>query len=356
MRPGPLVLGAGVLASALASARSLPDTLALPRPAPQLRRDADGSYELVVRNGTCERCHADVAAEWRTSRHAAAHTNDAYRASLSREAPSVRPFCERCHAPEVLPGRAVDARTASLGVSCLTCHVPLGPVLAAPGPGKGRAPHALLRSPSFSDERACAACHEFAFPGARGPDALLMQTTVREHLASGAADRAGGCARCHMPIVGEGAAAHRSHRFRGGYDPDLVRRSLRITSSREGSTVVVSLAPIGVTHAVPTGDLFRRLAVEAVARDASGRPVAQATRFLARHLRRRPEGGMALASDDRPSGDGRSVRLALGPAAQGLSIDVRVAYQRVELQPGDDEERSVVGGEIELHASRLAPD
>ena len=86
-----------------------------------------------------------------------------------------------------------------------------------------------------------------------------MQSTLAEHRRS--EHRTLGCNDCHMPIVGDAKARRRSHAFPGAYDPAMLARSVVIESERiDRERVRLILRPGEVGHAVPTGDLLRRLA------------------------------------------------------------------------------------------------
>ena len=239
---GGFLVMALVLAVATPSSSSV---IVLPRPAPQLRSDITAPNLVLARNASCESCHADVAAEWQASRHRGAFSGEAFRASLAREMEHSRPFCRSCHAPEAPPSATVEDVRHGIGVACITCHVPLGPVLAAETGSSAPAPHGLLRTAAFSGIDACASCHEFSFPD---PRMGSMQRTVSEHLASGSSAT---CQACHMPETGEGERRHRSHTFAGGYDEDLVRGALDVSAARAADAIEITLSPRGVTHRRP---------------------------------------------------------------------------------------------------------
>jgi hypothetical protein len=215
----------------------------------------------VTRNGTCEGCHSEIAAEWGTSGHKNAFADRDFRASLAREP---LPFCRGCHAPEADPNQDPPADRAALGVGCVTCHSPHnGPgVLAVPhttpptGVNGHRANDALVSNADFASEKACARCHEFGFPDSiRREKPLLMQSTITEGANSGIG---GTCNDCHMPKVeGPGGTPHRSHRF--SVDETMLKGALDVATTRTGEHVTVTLTSRGVGHAFPTGDLFRRL-------------------------------------------------------------------------------------------------
>lgn len=271
-------------------------------------------------NARCEGCHVEVASEWRGSLHQRAYLDPDYAESLARE-PSA--FCRGCHAPEADPARDAPPELAALGVGCVTCHLPGRTVLAAPADEQRAAPHEVLRLASFAGAAACGGCHEFGFPG-RPEEA--MQGTVREHASSGHAQTS--CADCHMPRRADG---RRDHRFAASRDPELLRRSISVSAQRRGSSAHLVLKPGWVGHAVPTGDLFRRLVVEAEVADADWQVLAQDARVLGRRFADR-SGPRVQIADDRVGAQGSSpveVVLELGEAAMGRAIRWRVQYERV---------------------------
>ncbi|HSN99687.1 MAG TPA: hypothetical protein VLS89_15435, partial [Candidatus Nanopelagicales bacterium] len=95
-RPGSLLsrgLMAGALLAGLAGfgAWYASPTGALPRAARSAASDP------VRENRACERCHADIAGEWRGSQHRSAFTDPMFQAALAVEP---KAFCRNCHAPE----------------------------------------------------------------------------------------------------------------------------------------------------------------------------------------------------------------------------------------------------------------
>lgn len=334
--------------------------------------------DAPAHNDRCEGCHAEIAAEWRGSLHRRAYVDPEFARALAREP---QPFCRGCHAPEADPKVRPPPALAALGVGCVTCHAPEGlpagavlaaaPRCAAPsgharkdmcsGPARGGAPgapHAVVASAAFAGPQACASCHEFDFPGRPGAP---MQLTAREHAASRFA--ATSCADCHMPWVGGGAARHRSHAFAASRDPAVLRSALQVEATRRPGAVSLRLVPAAVGHAVPTGDLFRRLWVEAEAVDADGDPVGYDARALARRFERRRVSKLhseqTEVADERPGAPDRRepdgaavVELDLGPDADLHAVRWRVLYQRIEAHVGGE---VMLGGEVELAAGALPP-
>lgn len=347
-----------LLAASLAACRphapAVRDTQSLPTmPRPTHADPAPGRAAL---NDGCARCHPLQAAEWQSSEHRTAHTDPDYQRSLVRERES---FCQSCHAPEAAPATRPSNVEGTMGVACVTCHVPHGgdTVLAVPGPGATTDTHALARVPGFADVDACAGCHEFAFP--KNPD-VAMQATVTEHALSAFPDVP--CAECHMPWIGTGDERHRNHAFAASRDVEMLRSAVVVVATRSGSTVALRLAPGRIGHAFPTGDLFRRLWVDAEVTDGDGDSVAYDGRALGRRFSR--SGGHMLG-DDRPGapalhdrGGVVDVTFDLGGAATGQTIRWRVMHQRVEL-PLEGDEAEIFGETLvtqgELPATGATP-
>lgn len=322
--------------------------------APRIRMPGPGAARGLVAarsNAACEACHVEEARAWRGSLHQRAHLEPTYQRALAIEP---LPFCRSCHAPEADPSSDPPAELGELGVSCVTCHVTDGPVLAAPRPGvrAERAPHAIVRDARFASGEACASCHEFPFPGKRGRNASeLMQSTAREHGASNEASTP--CAGCHMPQV----AGRRDHRFLGSRDEAFVRSAARISAERlDARRVAITLVPEAPGHAFPTGDLFRRIEISAEAAGPDDMVLGSATKILARHWDLRPgQASRTLSHDDRLGREPVVVTLDVGEAGEGRDLVWRVAYQRVAHLTGADATSAEIDGEIVLDEGRLGP-
>jgi hypothetical protein len=341
-----VLLVAGLSASSLAGDLSA----SLPHPGPT-RRAVEGGP--ARQNRRCETCHREIAREWRASSHHLSFTNAAFQRSVGRE--NKPAFCIDCHAPETTQSGAPRQAEAELGVACVTCHMPHDSLLGAPGAKHDQAPHQLETRADFASAEACRGCHEFRFADARpafaSEPAQWMQRTWREHHDGNVDGSSTGCGDCHMPKVTDASGgSHHRHDFPGGYATELVRGALRIEARRSGATAIeIKLTPNDVTHAVPTGDLFRRLELSAQAMPSGAKTV----RYLTRHHQRVGRGQRVEVADDRPRRGTSVVVLELGNGAVNASIRYRVAYQRVDHLVGDDEARAVVAGEIELASGEL---
>jgi hypothetical protein len=306
----------GALASATASADHSPERESMPHPATQSYARGDRAQ----RDRACERCHEDVAREQRASLHRASFEDGSFQHGYAIEPTS---FCRSCHAPEGHPDDEPDAFARSHGVSCVTCHLPEGSdvVLAAPAGADGRArpgpPHAIERVASFGT-RACAACHEFAFPGATHLGAQgLMQATMREHLAAAPAQT---CSECHMPRTESG---RRAHGFAASRDPPMLARALAVRAERTDEGASFLLTARGVGHAFPTGDLFRRLVLRV--RTPRGRVERPFGRTF-RSARDEVHGVVRFQASDHRLAPAASAHVELPP---GEHATWEVAYQRI---------------------------
>lgn len=264
----------------------------------------------VAANAKCATCHAEIADEWRKSLHHTSFDDPIFQAAYARE---TQRFCVDCHAPEDASGGGQPA-LASLGTACTTCHTE---------------PHGKKkRDPAV----ACAGCHEFSFPGRQASNRPedRMQRTLSEHAASPLA--AVPCTECHMPKTN----GHQSHLFGGGRDPAWLRSAIAVKASRTDADIAVTLSPATVAHAVPTGDLFRRLAIGLETVDANGDVTDREMRTVGRAFSL-VHGERFEIADTRPGTHGaNATTIAFG--ARAGRVRWFVSYQRVLADgPGDVE-------------------
>jgi hypothetical protein len=171
-----------------------------------------------------------------------------------------------------------------------------------------------------------------------------MQSTITEHAESASRDQS--CASCHMPLSPDG---RRSHRFAASRDEELLRAAIRASATRISPTAVsVNVAPVGVGHAFPTGDLFRRLEISVEAFGADNMVVASARRYLTRHFDvSKGSVGKRMVRDDRLVAE-RSIEIELEREAEGHPIAWRIGYQRVAHPEGATQEDAVLEDDVEI--------
>ncbi len=265
---------------------------------------------------SCATCHAAIAAEWRSSMHAASWTDEVFQSAYAVEPMA---FCRNCHAPSHT-GSVPRGVAADDGVSCAVCHVRDEHVLGTGG-SRG-APHPVMAVRAMSESRYCGGCHQFNFPGDTGRGGAHfetgepMQDTYAEWLDSAAAAEQTQCQGCHMPWVDDARGRHRSHRFPGGRDLALLRSALDVTvtarADGDHTVVTATLTPRALGHSFPTGDLFRRVEVTAA---WATEPASTVRVGLAREFSnvpaRTPHGELTFVR--RQSADTRLAAAGLGP-------------------------------------------
>jgi len=262
------------------------------------------SAALSPRMAHCERCHQDIAAEHARSMHAQAFDDPLFQREWSH---GQAPWCVHCHAP--LAADASDPR-AHEGVGCAACHVEDGVITSVSA--SGRAPHETRAVGDLASSERCGNCHDFDFPS-HGAHPERMQRTLQEWRASGRTET---CAECHMPSVSRGFRAGVSHDVLGPRDTALTAHALAIdvTARREHGRVIVDarLRVEAAAHAVPTGDLYRRLVL--TVRGANG---AQAEADMSRLFERGEDAEMREVADQRvlPTTE-RHLRLSLPGTTQ----------------------------------------
>jgi hypothetical protein len=249
-----------------------------------------GGQGAVLSARECQGCHAREYQQWAGSRHARAWTNALFTEAF-RE--SGAPGCVNCHAPlteqRAQHFQGEDTALLQEGVNCAACHLREGVLLTRRAPSEAAlAVHPIRQEPALGTADFCGGCHEFPFPS--GPTSHLMQATLTEWRASTAGRQGTACQSCHMPEA--------SHAFPGGHDVDFVRGAVGVTWREQDRAnqrcAVVRSRNIG--HALPTGDLFRRLRLRLCEDAACERPVRQ--RWMARWVTA-TAGGAARETDTR---------------------------------------------------------
>jgi hypothetical protein len=263
----------------------------------------------AVANAGCIGCHEEIGREWRASNHAEAFRHDTFQTAYAIEP---LPFCVACHAPETSASRP-SLPESDLGVACVTCHV--GGAKTSRG----------------SRDAGCLKCHEFPYPG----ETRLLQKTVSEHQRSGSSHVP--CTDCHMGLVLHDGGRHTDHRFLASRSSLLVRSASKVEARRDGDLLFVTFTRVGVGHAFPTGDLFRRLRLVATSGSASHEVV------LDRQTKRDEE------VDNRPFADGRDTYVATVPLdGLGKNVTWRVVYERVGHPTAAQGNDATIDGAIEI--------
>ncbi|HHH43487.1 MAG TPA: hypothetical protein ENK49_05050 [Gammaproteobacteria bacterium] len=273
----------------------------------------------------CGGCHPDFYAEWRTTIHSRAWTDPYFQTDWQFD--NEQQICRNCHTPldrqqpdRVLgfrdrekwdpvlePNPDFDAGLQHEGVTCAACHLRAGKIVGVLGNTRSPHPVSLLDDPN----QVCVRCHvvegdrwdtffrfppcgtvaeieaSIASPGFSGE--LAVQSTAEL-----------GCVACHMPamerslVEGGEVRTVRQHLWRGGHDPQMVKRGLKVIlqeteSGRPGRRVFrLTLTNVGAAHYLPTGTPDRHLVVRFRLMDAEGRLLAEQEHRLVRTVLWRP--------------------------------------------------------------------
>ena len=267
---------------------------------------------------SCGQCHREIYAEWKSSIHAQAYQDPFFHAYWTKDKHIW--VCLNCHTPlenqqptlikSIPRGRVekalqepnpdFDAEYQKEGVTCAACHVRDGMIL---GPyDDSAAPHPTEFDPSFRTTQICYRCHNVLSGPAQfynvGPCGTYAEYEGKFFMK----ERGFICQSCHMPEidrpVAEGSPIRRGrqHLWRGGHDPDMVKRALAIQvaaapsvpKAGEDLAVTLTLVNAGAGHKVPTGDPDRHFTVEFELKDRSGKAVAQQTDTMGRWIMWQP--------------------------------------------------------------------
>lgn len=209
----------------------------------------------------CGSCHADIAAQWRTSAHAlASFTNPLYRISIEKlrvdRGEAASRMCGACHDLALLTSGALDEKViaaddprAHAGVSCTTCHSAVHATRDGNGSLTLRADEvfpslpaestlerhrARVASTTLRTAELCGTCHRSFLEEKTGNEAAFFGMDdygawLRSAYAGSAAERPDhvrgqDCRACHMErepaVLGDVAAKNGtvpSHRFLGAH-------------------------------------------------------------------------------------------------------------------------------------------
>ncbi|GAB1233009.1 multiheme c-type cytochrome [Ferrigenium sp. UT5] len=258
----------------------------------------------------CAQCHAEIYSEWSTAMHSRAWTDPYFQTDWKFD--DSRQICKNCHIPledqqehlvtgfrdkdkwePILESNPrFDADLQHEGVTCNVCHLREGRIL---GPyGDTRAPHAITKMED--PNQVCLHCH--VVQGKRWDTFFRMPPCGTVVEIESAVEKIN-CVQCHMPTVqrplvaGGLIRAARRHLWRGGHDPEIVKRALKVefsekTIDTDRHRVTATLTNMGATHFLPTGTPDRYLTVTLQVLDASGKVLKSQEETLKRTVMWRP--------------------------------------------------------------------
>jgi hypothetical protein len=267
----------------------------------------------------CAACHRTIYDEWSTTIHSQAWTDPYYQVDWVFD--GRQQICNNCHIPldrqqehrvlgfedrekwrpilEANPD--FDPGLQHEGVTCAACHLRDGEILGVYG--REGAPHPV-RKIADSNEM-CLRCHVvdgerwdtfFRIP----PCGTVAEIQGAQRTTGEAGGTALGCVQCHMPLterppVEAGAArAVRRHLWRGGHDPDTVKKGMSVTfdevpqAPRNGRSFALTITNIGAAHYFPTGTPDRHLTVSIRLLDQKGAVLREKEHVLSRTIMWRP--------------------------------------------------------------------
>ena len=261
------------------------------------QRVPDGLVSLKAES--CGQCHREIYEEWKTSIHAHAYEDPFFQAYWKKDKNIW--VCLNCHTPlenqqptlikDIPRGRVekaaqepnprYDSEYQKESVTCAACHVWDGVIL---GPFEDAlAPHPTKYDPTFRTAELCYRCHNVVSGPAQfynvGPCGTYAEYEGRHWQERGFI-----CQSCHMPEIERPVAPGgpirrgRQHLWRGGHDPDMIRRAVEIhvkadtDAPQPGDRVgfTLTLVNAGAGHKIPTGDPDRFFTVEFMVENQQG--------------------------------------------------------------------------------------
>ncbi|WP_447600058.1 hypothetical protein [Nitrospira sp. Nam80] len=306
---------------------------------------------------SCGQCHREIYEEWKTSIHSRSYQDPFFQAYWTKDKRIW--VCLNCHTPlenqqptlvkDIPRGRVekahqetnphFDAEYQKEGVTCAACHVRDGAIL---GPyDDSAAPHPTKFDPSFRTTEICYRCHNVVSGPAQfynvGPCGTYAEYEGKVFMK----ERGFICQSCHMPEIDRPVAENgpirrgRQHLWRGGHDPDMVKRAVAIQVTAtpsvpkpgEDLNVTLTLLNAGAGHKIPTGDPDRYFTVEFEVVNRNGGRIAQQQSTMGRWIMWQPaivelydNRLLPLASRDYP------FTARLPKEIEGLRLIARVRY------------------------------
>ncbi|MFV1998373.1 MAG: multiheme c-type cytochrome, partial [Acidiferrobacterales bacterium] len=277
----------------------------------------------TLRAEECGSCHQDFYNEWKTTIHSQAWTDPYFQTDWKFE--GEQQICRNCHTPldrqqeqkvigfrdpgmedpVLQPNPDFDPTLQREGVTCAACHVREGKIRGVFG--DTGAPHPVEKIKSGNE--ICIRCHVvdgnswdtfFRYPPCG--TVAEIQTGRGEKVARSGETVVGdpatwGCVDCHMPLVerplvaGGKVRKARRHLWRGGHDPEQVKRALNIKFEQnlaDKRRYKLTLTNVGAAHFVPTGTPDRHFIVTIRALNKNGEIIRKQEQVIKRTLMWRP--------------------------------------------------------------------
>ena len=338
----------------------------------------------------CANCHQDFYKEWQTTIHSQAWTDPYFRTDWQFD--DAQHSCRLCHTPldrqqphKVLAYRdsdkwdpvlednpAFDSKLQHEGVTCAACHYREGKIVGVFGDTNAPHPVKKLDDPN----QVCVRCHIvdgdrwdtfFRFPpcgtvaeiestlaieksssiNAAKPQTektIKLQDNVETGISGEVSvvdTKALACVECHMPLLKRPLVAGgvvretRQHLWRGGHDPQMVKKALTIEFSEdkpvEGESTTgnrkftLTLTNTGAAHYVPTGTPDRHLSIHLRLLDKQGRVLDEQENTIKRLVMWRPF-IIDLRDTRLPRGQPRQYNVLVSKNSEAVTVEAEVRY------------------------------
>ena len=326
----------------------------------------------------CATSHQEFYDEWQTTIHSKAWTEPYFQTDWKFD--GSQHSCRLCHTPldrqqpeKVLGYRDTDKWDPVLednpdfdpglqheGVTCAACHYRDGKIVGVIG--NTNAPHPVKKLDDAN--QICVRCHIvegdkwdtfFRFPPcgtvaeikssrSQSPNKKTVKGSTGEHLVSNSSSL--GCVECHMPVVKRALVKDgkirqtRHHYWRGGHDPEMVKKALTIkfselnlinnTSSSQGKRqFTLTIENTGAAHYVPTGTPDRHLTVQLRVVDKKNNVLTENTNIIRRNVMWRPF-IIDLKDTRLPRGQPRSYDIEISDSQKAVSVEAVVRYHLLD--------------------------
>ena len=235
-------------------------------------------------NNVCADCHEDIYRQWEGSMHgrSVAEKDILYKSMMNWAVEDTKgkakKLCVQCHTPYRALGeeQGVSKEDWKRPVDCVYCHS-MDDLKSHPrfsntfyGPRENDKEdfHKIEARGHFTDASLCLTCHAEL----KNPKQLSICVTGDEFMSR--PDTSKTCQDCHMPVVHDDEGQeYRAHTFAGVHNPQFLRKSLTLKTSKTEKGIEVSITNDKAAHAYPTGSPLRQVILKVVARDKAGQIV-----------------------------------------------------------------------------------
>lgn len=337
---------------------------------------------------SCAGCHPDFYGEWRTTIHSQAWTDPYFQADWQFD--GEQHSCRLCHMPldRQLPHKVLgygdaekwqpilaenphfDPALQHQGVTCAACHYREGRIVGVLGDTQAPHPVQKLDDPN----QVCVRCHLvegdrwdtfFRFPpcgtvaeinatrcqgsGSGEPECPNTTEASKSGETRIAAVASLGCVQCHMPLLqralveGGQVRQSRQHLWRGGHDPEMVKRALTVNlvekqpHAKGKHSFLLTLTNTGAAHYLPTGTPDRHLTVQLRSLDQQGELIEEQGHTLKRRVMWRPF-IVDLWDNRLPRWQPRHFQIDIADNSKAVAVEAVVRYHLM-----DEDRRKRIG-------------